>query len=57
MSFTHVSSHVQDQMGDGWGWEGLPDGASDFNHLYSGSLRAAMAHGADVMELVGQGEE
>lgn len=46
-------SHVQDQMGDRWGWEGPPDGASDFNQLYSGSLRRAMAYGADIVELVG----
>ena len=49
-------SHVQDQMGDRWGWEGPPDVASRFNQLYSGSLRRAMAYGADVVELVGQGE-
>ena len=50
-------SHVQDQMGDRWGREGPPHGASDFNQLNSGSLRRALAYGADTVELVGQGEE
>ena len=50
-------SHVQDQMGDRWGWEIPPHGVSDLNQLYSGSLRRAMAYGTGLVELVGQGEE
>ena len=47
MCFTSFEcSHAQDQMGDRWGWEGPPDGSSDFNQLYSGILRRAMAYGA-----------
>jgi hypothetical protein len=49
--------HVQEQLTARWGWQGPPGGATDFTQLYSGSLGRAMAYGADIVELMGQGEE
>ena len=43
---------VQEQLGERWGWEGPPGGATDFGQLYSGDLKRAVAYVADVEELL-----
>jgi hypothetical protein len=43
---------VQEQLGERWGWEGPPGGATNFSQLYKGNPKKAVAYVADVEELL-----
>ena len=43
---------VQEELGERWGWEGLPGGATDVGQLYGGDLKRAVAYAADAEELL-----